>query len=123
MFPVDDCSHFGIKEPEFDQYDEVAKDLEKHEIMWGMFEEFNNEMEGMTGEEWIVFRSKMYKFEDFLSNWSKKLQSQEKATTVTVKLIFEDGAPCLEPCQRVPPLSVGRLALQPRSLRHRDKLG
>ena len=86
---IDDCSHFGIKEPEFNQYDEVAKDLEKHEMMWGMFEEFNNEIEAMTGEEWIVFRSKMYKFEDFLSNWSKKLQSQEKATTVTVKLIQE----------------------------------
>ena len=86
---IDDCSHFGIAEPDFDNFAEVEKDLEKHATMWQMFEDFNSEMEEMTKEEWIVFRSKMYKFEDHLTNWSIKIRSQEKATTVTVKLLQE----------------------------------
>ena len=86
---IDDCSHFGISEPDFDNFTEVEKDLEKHESMWKMFEDFNKEMEEMTNEEWIVFRSKMYKFDDHLTNWSNKLRSQEKANSVTVKLIQE----------------------------------
>merc|ERR1712155_21970 len=30
---IDDCSHFGISEPDFDNFTEVEKDLEKHESM------------------------------------------------------------------------------------------
>ena len=86
---INDCAHFGIPEPEFINFDVVSKDLEKHETMWKMFEDFNREMEEMTKEEWIIFRSKIYKFEDHLSSWSNRLKSQDKATTVTVKLIQE----------------------------------
>ena len=42
---IDDCSHFGIAEPDFDNFAEVEKDLEKHATMWQMFEDFNSEME------------------------------------------------------------------------------
>ena len=86
---IDDCTHFGIPEPDFENFNEIEKDLEKHETMWKMFEDFNNEMREMTNEEWIVFRSKIHRFEDHLTNWSNKLRSQEKANTVTVKLLQE----------------------------------
>jgi dynein heavy chain 2 len=53
---ISDCSHFGIKEPDFPQLEEVEKDVEKHEEMWGLFEEFNSSMKEMVQEEWIIFR-------------------------------------------------------------------
>ena len=86
---LNDCSHFAVEEPEFEHFAEVNADLEKYENMWGMFEEFNKGMEEMTKEEWIIFRSKVYKFEDYLNLWKEKLNSQEKANTVTVKLLQE----------------------------------
>ena len=86
---INDCAHFGIAEPEFQNYDVVSEDLGKHEAMWKMFEDFNKEIDEMSKEEWILFRSKIYRFEDHLEVWSKKLKNQEKATTVTVKLIQE----------------------------------
>ena len=84
-----DCSHFGIQEPEFENFERINEDLEKYEQMWGMFEEFNTGMEEMTKEEWIVFRSKVYKFEEYLNSWKEKLNAQTKANTVTVKLLQE----------------------------------
>lgn len=86
---IGDCNHFGIEEPEFSHFEEINSDLLKYEVMWGMFEEFNSGMEEMTKEEWIVFRSKVFKFEDYLNSWKTKLNSQEKANTVTVKLLQE----------------------------------
>ena len=53
---MDDNSHFGLKEPEFPFMDEVQADLDKHEEMWGLFEEFNRELRDMSQEEWIIFR-------------------------------------------------------------------
>ena len=86
---LSDCAHFSLEDPEFEHFASVNADLEKYETMWGMFEEFNSGMEEMTKEEWIIFRSKIYKFEEYLNSWKEKLNSQEKANTVTVKLLQE----------------------------------
>ncbi len=86
---VDDSSHFGLKEPEFPLAEEVQADLDKHEEMWSTFEEFNKELSEMAKEEWIVFRAKSYRFEEFLGQWYDKLQSSKQATAVTVRLLQE----------------------------------
>ena len=86
---VEDCSHFGIKEPSFPKLEEVETDLAKHEEMWGLFEEFNSSLRDMSKEEWIIFRSKSYRFEEFLTLWYEKLQSSKQATTITVRLLQE----------------------------------
>ena len=86
---VADCAHFGIREPDFAQLEEVQLDLEKHEEMWGLFEEFNSSMGDMVKEEWIIFRSKSYRFEEFLAQWYDRLQGSKQATTVTVRLLQE----------------------------------
>jgi dynein heavy chain 2 len=56
--------------------------------MWGLFEEFNKSLREMSGEEWIIFRSKSYRFEEFLSQWSDRLGATQ-ATSVTVRLMRE----------------------------------
>ena len=86
---LEDCSHFGIKEPSFPKLEEIDADLSKHEEMWGLFEEFNNSLRDMSNEEWIIFRSKNYRFEEFLASWYERLQSSKQATTVTVRLLQE----------------------------------
>ena len=40
---VEDCSHFGIKEPSFPKLEEVETDLTKYEEMWGLFEQAEDE--------------------------------------------------------------------------------
>ena len=84
-----DCEHFGIKEPDFPKHDKVEEDIAKYEEMWGQFEEFNSALKEMSSEEWIIFRSKSYKFEEFLSSWYDRLQNTKQATSVTVRLLQE----------------------------------
>ena len=86
---IQDSSHFGLKEPTFEKMEEIEQDLAKHEEMWGLFDEFNTSMKDMAKEEWIIFRSKSYKFEEFLTQWYQKLQGSKQATTVTVRLLQE----------------------------------
>ena len=45
--------------------------------MWQIFEEFQTGLQDMHNEEWILFRSKIYKFEEYLTTWSNKLNAQE----------------------------------------------
>jgi len=46
-------------------------------------------IETMSKEEWIVFRSKSYKFEEFLQQWQERLQSGSETTSLTVRLLQE----------------------------------
>ena len=58
-------------EPVFPEVEDIEADLKSHEQIWGLFEEFNTSMQQFADEEWIVFRSKTFKFEEFLNQWSK----------------------------------------------------
>ncbi|XP_042221258.1 cytoplasmic dynein 2 heavy chain 1-like isoform X2 [Homarus americanus] len=84
-----DYEHFNMGEPFFPEIDGIEADLNKHEQTWGLFDEFNTSMQEFSDEEWIVFRSKTYKFEEFLNNWGEKLRLSGETTSVTVRLIHE----------------------------------
>lgn len=86
---IADHAHFGLQEPEFPILKEVEQDLNRHEEMWGLFDEFNRSVKEMSQEEWIIFRSKSYKFEEFLTQWYERLNNAPSATTVTVRLLHE----------------------------------
>ena len=66
-----DYDHFSLSEPHFPELDDIESDLVKHEQVWGQFDEFRSSMDQFTSEEWIVFRSKTYKFEEFLAQWGR----------------------------------------------------
>ncbi|XP_037796301.1 LOW QUALITY PROTEIN: cytoplasmic dynein 2 heavy chain 1-like [Penaeus monodon] len=89
IFSQKDYEHFGMGEPYFPMIDEIEESLKQHEQVWGLFDEFNSSMEEFSKEEWIVFRSKTYRFEEFLANWNDKLRSSGETTVVTVRLIHE----------------------------------
>lgn len=42
--------------PSFAAADDVAKDLDEHEIMWTQYENFSTELEQLSQEDWISFR-------------------------------------------------------------------
>ena len=60
-----------MEEPNFDHLEAIEEDLKKFEATWGLFDEFSRNIEDFAVEEWIVFRSKTFRFEEFLNNWSK----------------------------------------------------
>lgn len=69
--------------PEFPFYDDIEKDLEKQQEMWTCFEEFYEGIEKLSNEEWIVFRKKSYRLEEFLQDWQIKLKKIESTPLVT----------------------------------------
>lgn len=70
-----DHEKFGLESPDFTLCDEIEADLKKQEHIWCIFEEFSNELEALYNEEWIVFRKKIYRLDDFLLHWKEKLQN------------------------------------------------
>ncbi|VDP84192.1 unnamed protein product [Echinostoma caproni] len=80
-----DYEHFEMSPPSFSTSEEVAKDLDEHEIMWSQYENFSNELDQLAQEDWISFRSKCYLFDEFLTTWFNKLRSSE-ANPMTVRL-------------------------------------
>lgn len=77
-------------EPYFPMIDEIEESLKQHEQVWGLFDEFNSSMEEFSKEEWIVFRSKTYRFEEFLSNWSKSVWRLWWRCSVKLIFIFQE---------------------------------
>ena len=96
---ISDHEHFGIEEPDFPQLDNVEEDLSKIEKNWGLFDEFHTNLKEMANEEWIIFRSKSYKFEEFLTEWNEKISNSTQKSSLTVRLIKE-----LESYQQILPV-------------------
>ncbi|KAE8745286.1 hypothetical protein FOCC_FOCC007971 [Frankliniella occidentalis] len=84
---VDDCKLFSLPIPEFLVLQKVEEDLLYHENIWSLFEEFNSGIETMAKEEWIIFRSKIYRFEELLNVWEVRLKSSPEKTSLTVRLL------------------------------------
>lgn len=74
---------FNMEVPEFPFYDDIENDLEKQQNMWKCFEEFYEGIEKLSNEEWIVFRKKSYRLEEFLHEWQTKLKKTENTPLVT----------------------------------------
>ena len=63
-----------MKEPTFEDLDEVNKDITRIKNVWGIYEEFQEELAVLAKEDWVTFRSKTYRFDEFLSHWQEKLK-------------------------------------------------
>ena len=76
MFNREECANFQLEEPNFKQLDEVSQDISRIQTIWGIYEEFQNGMKEFTKEDWVSFRSKTYKFEEFLQAWQDRLKQE-----------------------------------------------
>ncbi|XP_071452948.1 cytoplasmic dynein 2 heavy chain 1 [Hetaerina americana] len=85
-----DFVSMGMEAVDIPECSEVENDLQKFESMWSLFDEFNTGLQKLGEEEWIVFRSRCYKFEEFLLHWCEKLDLPEGgATSLTVRIYQE----------------------------------
>lgn len=61
-----DCEHFKKEKPQFTYYDKLKEELVDQEQSWGLFDEFNKDLDEYGKEEWLTFRKKGYfAFQDF----------------------------------------------------------
>ena len=97
---VENCAHFQLPVPEFEDLQVVKSDLEKSESMWGYYESYTEDLQNYYAEDWISFRSKAHVFEDFIGKWSEALRNREPdAITVHIQREmdgFREVFPCLK---------------------------
>uniref|UniRef100_A0A158PNV8 Cytoplasmic dynein 2 heavy chain 1 (inferred by orthology to a C. elegans protein) n=1 Tax=Anisakis simplex TaxID=6269 RepID=A0A158PNV8_ANISI len=80
-----ECDQFDVEKPGFEMIEEMRIDLEEFESNWILYEQFNGELEKLADEEWIIFRSKTYLFDEFLNEWTEKVRSLP-VTHMTVRI-------------------------------------
>eukprot|EP01059_Diplonema_ambulator_P006458 TRINITY_DN16152_c0_g9_i2.p1 TRINITY_DN16152_c0_g9~~TRINITY_DN16152_c0_g9_i2.p1 ORF type:complete len:2158 (+),score=857.39 TRINITY_DN16152_c0_g9_i2:243-6476(+) len=79
---VEQCQYFKIDEPNMDKLLEVREDVNSLSAVWGLYEKFTEEVDEFKKENWFAFRSKVFKFDDFVKEWKEKLK--EKPTNDVV---------------------------------------
>uniref|UniRef100_A0A915E882 Cytoplasmic dynein 2 heavy chain 1 n=1 Tax=Ditylenchus dipsaci TaxID=166011 RepID=A0A915E882_9BILA len=100
---VSDCDNFEVELPSFPLFEEMLTDLESYEANYLLYENFSNELDKLAEQEWILFRSKTYLFDEFLQHWIDKLKSMP-ATPVSVRLQkdiedMKEFSACLKFCR------------------------
>ena len=63
-----------MDEPTFEELDDVYSDITRIKNVWGIYEEFQDDLAVLGKEDWVTFRSKTYRFDEFLSQWQEKLR-------------------------------------------------
>ena len=56
-----------MDEPTFEELDDVYSDITRIKNVWGIYEEFQDDLAVLGKEDWVTFRSKTYRFDEFLS--------------------------------------------------------
>ena len=64
-----------MEEPVFQELDDVHTEITRIKNIWGIYEEFQDELFELAKEDWVTFRSKTYRFDEFLSTWQEKLRN------------------------------------------------
>lgn len=67
------CSRFGVEQPDFIAFKQMQEELDSEEKKWSIVEDFNNELQKIQDEDWIVFRKQLYKLNDFITQWEETL--------------------------------------------------
>ncbi|ORC91608.1 putative dynein heavy chain [Trypanosoma theileri] len=74
------CEYFKLPPPNFQQINETIKDATQTAAMWELYDAFWESLEELRKEDWLTFRSHIYIFDDFITEWKGKLSSGEKET-------------------------------------------
>uniref|UniRef100_A0AAF5DHG2 Cytoplasmic dynein 2 heavy chain 1 n=1 Tax=Strongyloides stercoralis TaxID=6248 RepID=A0AAF5DHG2_STRER len=73
---MNDCEQFGLEEIDFPILNSIEEDVKEAENNFLIFDEFNEGLQKFGEEEWIVFRNKIYLFEEYINEWEIKLKEQ-----------------------------------------------
>ena len=81
------CEYFRVSVPELSALDEVDRDLTMHSSMWQEYENFEAALEELRKEDWLTFRSRLYRFEDFIKSWLERAETAMDASGVVTKYL------------------------------------
>lgn len=98
-----ECDQFGVGTPEFVEMDKLDEQLKEYETNWTIYEQFATELADLGQQEWIVFRSKTYLFDELLSSWTTKLKTNPQSP-MSLRLLkdidaLREMSPCLKFCR------------------------
>lgn len=80
----------------------MASDIDRQGQQWKEYEQFLNEYDVVSGEEWSVYRRRPYILSDFLSKWgaSSKAQSNNAAKRIARTVdVLQSAMPTLQTLQ------------------------
>ena len=78
--------NIGIEEVVFPLSADIEEDLKKVESTWLQLEEFKEGLKEYEEEDWIVFRTRPQRLEEFLIRWETQFKSQTK-TDIIVRIL------------------------------------
>ncbi|CAB3367864.1 Hypothetical predicted protein [Cloeon dipterum] len=70
---------FGLLDTDVSNWTEIETEVQSQEITWNLLSEFQSGIEKFGEEEWIVFKNRTHKFDEFLTEWDQKVEEQISA--------------------------------------------
>ncbi|CAD6190911.1 unnamed protein product [Caenorhabditis auriculariae] len=98
-----ECAQFSLPPPQVPLLESIDNEIKDFEDNWLIYETFNEQLDELSQEEWIVFRGKTYLFDEFLQKWMEKLKTSSH-THMSVRLMkdveqFKELSGCLKFCR------------------------
>jgi len=76
-----------VENIEFPYADELDAEMKNFETTWTQLEEFRKGMKEFEDEDWIIFRAKPYRFEEFLLSWEEKFRAQPSKSDFIIRVL------------------------------------
>ncbi|EGR34149.1 hypothetical protein IMG5_022750, partial [Ichthyophthirius multifiliis] len=73
---IADCEQFEMDYNQLNNFEQVKNEIQKEESQCAIFDEFNGELEAFEKQDWMIFKSKLYDFQDFQIKWTEILKNQ-----------------------------------------------
>lgn len=51
-----DCAQFGLPDPELPQLGQLQEEIDSHDRMWALYDQFYSGLEELTQQDWLSFR-------------------------------------------------------------------
>ena len=83
------CTELDVALPEFPTVDEIDKDLEAANNLWSKLKEFDAGLKELQDEDWIIYRSKPHRFDEYLQEWEDKFLADSDRSFLTVSMLKE----------------------------------
>jgi dynein heavy chain 2 len=75
---VQDYQQLDMDAPIFSHLVETRTELREEDKTWASFDDFSARLAEFETQNWLVFRTKLYTFQDFTMEWTEKLQSADR---------------------------------------------
>lgn len=98
------CNKYGVEFPADIQqlFTKLAEDVSRMGYQWELFEQFTNDFQTVSSEEWTVYRRRPYLLTDFITKWQNAITNQtNKASKKIHHLLdgYQSAMPALQSLQ------------------------